>query len=284
MEALMFDIRTKKGKLAYQRDLVRNMIVMERINFKEIRSVLGRVYLDAARLLELGILDLNFLIDGHVERFKSIFVNHYKRVNIYASNKVFNYFNDKEKAETVPFIKTIKDEFWASILIWMQLEATRKVTKVNETTKKLIRNILDRGITSGKSYKEIAKDLRVIKDITNPSRAMTIARTETHTALVHGLDEALKTTEIEMRREWSTVLDERTRGMNVKDSFNHIIADGEEVGQEEPFIRTGESLMYPGDPAGSAGNIINCRCVILYNTVKEAFKSNFYKRRVLQWS
>jgi len=30
---------------------------------------------------------------------------------------------------------------------------------------------------------------------------------------------------------------------------------------DQPFIVGGEPLSYPGDPTGSAGNIINCRCL-----------------------
>jgi hypothetical protein len=29
-----------------------------------------------------------------------------------------------------------------------------------------------------------------------------------------------------------------------------------------PFDIGGEALMYPGDPAGSAGQVINCRCAM----------------------
>jgi hypothetical protein len=31
---------------------------------------------------------------------------------------------------------------------------------------------------------------------------------------------------------------------------------------DQAFEVGGEMLMYPGDPAGSAGNVINCRCAI----------------------
>ena len=30
---------------------------------------------------------------------------------------------------------------------------------------------------------------------------------------------------------------------------------------DEPFTVDGESLMHPGDPAGSPGNVINCHCI-----------------------
>ena len=47
----------------------------------------------------------------------------------------------------------------------------------------------------------------------------------------------------------------------------HMDADGQAVGLEEAFTVWGESLQYPGDPAGSAGNTINCFCG-LYEELK----------------
>jgi hypothetical protein len=35
------------------------------------------------------------------------------------------------------------------------------------------------------------------------------------------------------------------------------------VGINEPFMKSGAPLMYPGDPEGDAANVINCRCTIL---------------------
>ncbi len=42
--------------------------------------------------------------------------------------------------------------------------------------------------------------------------------------------------------------------------FDHVEPDGQVQAVGDPFLVSGESLMYPGDPAGSAGNVINCRC------------------------
>ena len=44
------------------------------------------------------------------------------------------------------------------------------------------------------------------------------------------------------------------------DNMTIYILDGE-------FIVGGEALSYPGDPKGSADNVINCRCVVMYHTV-----------------
>jgi uncharacterized protein with gpF-like domain len=44
---------------------------------------------------------------------------------------------------------------------------------------------------------------------------------------------------------------------------DHLAADGQVQDIDEPFDVGGEQLMYPGDPAGSPGNTINCRCTVL---------------------
>jgi hypothetical protein len=39
----------------------------------------------------------------------------------------------------------------------------------------------------------------------------------------------------------------------------HAMVDGDEVPFDRPFSN---GLMFPGDPSGSAENVINCRCQI----------------------
>ena len=56
-----------------------------------------------------------------------------------------------------------------------------------------------------------------------------------------------------MRDVWVANFDERTRPA-------HLAASGQEKRPEDSFLVAGEYLRYPGDPNGSAGNIINCRC------------------------
>jgi hypothetical protein len=51
----------------------------------------------------------------------------------------------------------------------------------------------------------------------------------------------------------NSTLDNRTRE-------DHAAADGQRVPVGEPFIVGGESLEFPGDPAGSPEQVINCRC------------------------
>jgi hypothetical protein len=67
------------------------------------------------------------------------------------------------------------------------------------------------------------------------------------------------------RKEWQTMGDILVR-RPPKSSFNHVAANGQRVGIMEPFIVSGQLLMYPGDSSlgASKGNVINCRCLSLY--------------------
>jgi len=64
-----------------------------------------------------------------------------------------------------------------------------------------------------------------------------------------------------LNKVWMANHDAKTRP-------DHAEADGQEVGMDESFDVGGEQLMYPGDPAGSPGNIINCRCTVYYTSVQ----------------
>lgn len=55
------------------------------------------------------------------------------------------------------------------------------------------------------------------------------------------------------RKRWRSRHDDRVRS-------SHRKADGQAVGLDEPFRVGGAELMYPGDPSGPAGEILNCRC------------------------
>lgn len=57
-------------------------------------------------------------------------------------------------------------------------------------------------------------------------------------------------------KKWVTQHDGRVRHM-------HADADGQVVNLNERFIVGGEYLDYPGDPNGSAGNVVNCRCFVI---------------------
>lgn len=97
-------------------------------------------------------------------------------------------------------------------------------------------------------------------------RAFTIARTET-TSVANDLLHTNYTENGIGYKVWVSLIDSRTREQA---GHNHVAADGEIVGVNERFKRSGTSMMYPGDMIhGSAADVCNCRCITRPETRKE---------------
>lgn len=93
------------------------------------------------------------------------------------------------------------------------------------------------------------------------SRARTIARTTVVGSANGATHDAYETVQEKigpLAKEWIATSDERTRD-------THWEADGQTVGYDEPFEVGDDLLQYPGDPSGSAEEVINCRCAVAYH-------------------
>ena len=60
-----------------------------------------------------------------------------------------------------------------------------------------------------------------------------------------------------LQKEWLTSVDGRERA-------SHRSTNGQVVDMDKPFNVGGELLMMPGDPRGSARNVVNCRCAVAH--------------------
>lgn len=87
-------------------------------------------------------------------------------------------------------------------------------------------------------------------------RLATIARTEIQGAQNEGA--AATMTEYGVAyKQWLTVDDDRVRGAEPQDRYDHIELHGQVVRIDEPFSN---GLDHPGDRSGPIGEYINCRC------------------------
>lgn len=145
-----------------------------------------------------------------------------------------------------------------AVIDWLAHHAAEMVQRVTASIKRTIRAALKRGKELNEPPRVLA---RRVRDETGGEigrkRAETIARTETHTAAEIGSESAAQATQLDLDKEWGSTEDARTRPA-------HAEADGQTVDKDADFIVGGERLRFPGDPRGSAGNIVNCRCVVLW--------------------
>lgn len=121
--------------------------------------------------------------------------------------------------------------------------------------KKTITQEISRGIASSLPYRDIARNLKntVNVPLYNAKR---IVRTESHRIQQQSTEESRKAAAkrgADVVRMWDAALDGRTRD-------SHRRVDGEIRELDEKFSN---GLMFPGDPSGSAAEVVNCRCVAL---------------------
>lgn len=147
-------------------------------------------------------------------------------------------------------------------LVQNQLQQTRNLlVRIPDEIYRMIIRSLDEGVAAGESRKQLAARVNTILTVTGSenwaTRARTVATTETHRAYNMGavaLGQRADTGDprILMKR-WDSREDGKTR-------VAHVAADGQTVPVFQPYIVDHEPLMAPGDPNGSAHNVINCRC------------------------
>lgn len=131
---------------------------------------------------------------------------------------------------------------------------TRLGEDVGLLKKKIIAQV-SRSISNGTSYAECAKQLSGYTRI-GYNNAVRIARTEGHriqcAATMDTMHNA-KERGADVVKQWDATLDGLTRE-------SHVAVDGEIREVNEAFSN---GLDYPGDPAGGAAEVVNCRCALL---------------------
>ena len=132
-----------------------------------------------------------------------------------------------------------------------------------------MRGVIDNGIAAGMSGPEIADQLRIeLPRIFSIKRATTIARTEVHTAHEVANRRAARALKIEgLGKEWLSSQDSRVRdGSN---GVDHKIMNEVRVGDEDEFAVPGKNgidyMHGPGDDGAPAGQVINCRCTLVFS-------------------
>lgn len=153
------------------------------------------------------------------------------------------------------------DMFEAALANFVKLYTGLKVTQIDNATIAMIAAQVQAGMNAGEHVDEIGNRIRSIGVTESKYRAHMISRTETHAAMNAAGDETARQSGRVKMKEWIPVNDYRTRRSDNSD-YDHVNVDPVPI--TEKFLVSGEYLRYPGDPAGSAGNIINCRCAVGY--------------------
>ena len=140
-----------------------------------------------------------------------------------------------------------------------KLRGGQRVTKVTQTTKDNIRDIVTRCIEQGTSREDMAAEILQEYEIDCKSRARLIADQETAMCLEQGHFDMMKASGAKWKvwhhRAQKNPRDGRNKGPN------HVAMEGERVPIDGVFSN---GLRFPCDPTGPAKETIKCRCYLTY--------------------
>lgn len=220
----------------------------ETLKSMERSKVYQKQYQDALKAQVNSILD-----KMHRKEFKTV-------------NKYLNDCYDKAftgnmyvlHGEGIPLIVPIDQEKVARAVQINSKISKGLYSRLGEDVDLLKRKItaqISRGVATGMSYSQMAQQLAGYTK-TGYNNAVRITRTEGHRIQQESTMDACYAARergADVVKQWDATMDANTRE-------SHQMVDGEVRALDEKFSN---GLMYPGDPSGSAAEVINCRCVLL---------------------
>jgi HK97 family phage portal protein len=142
-------------------------------------------------------------------------------------------------------------------------------SNMSKTTTESIMTIIENGLADGKTIDQMVAEVseKMTGDV-SVSRIDTIVRTETLTATSIGQAAAMEdvaTVVPNLKKAWVNAGDDRVRGLGAKDGADHWGMQGQVKAYDQPFVdpRSGARLLFPRDPSGGPGDVINCRCTFI---------------------
>ena len=169
-----------------------------------------------------------------------------------------------------PDLLTKEEDVWYNYLrhyvknrLWKRIESVNQTSV--ETAGRIINDVLSQTVSEGLGAYETATRIRkglIEEGIKyNQWRALRIARTEIMTASNIGSMEGAKATGEALEKFWIPTYDSRSR-----DTHMAVEAQNPKM-MNETFQVGAYQMQHPGDPAGGAEEVINCRCSIAYNVI-----------------
>jgi len=236
---------------------------------QSVNNAAAKAYIDG------GIYDIQH------DKLESIYRKLYTDVTINEAKIQWNQFDDPTVKQQKDLIDVLAGVFapnnndvpislWRSLLNeFLTVRIAGRIADVEQTTRKRIASLIERGIFEGLGAREVAKTIRDDKEF-NLNRSLTIARTETVTSANQGKYMSALSSPYVKLKKWLPFFDKRTRPTHL-DFLNRPFVEMDQMFFLQN-MQTGmlEEARYPCDSNLSAGNAINCRCIVVFENKKDA--------------
>ena len=226
----------------------------KRAAYNALKSYTDKFLKDAEGMQTIGDIQSLSSKELNSEAVQDMLTKVYKRVGADFAKLTIKDLNEKKA-------RRIDIDYWEEYFVqYSRKNLGSKISWITGTTKEIIQQVVSKvGTIAGEEGWSIAtfrNKLRGEFDFMNKYRAERIARTELMTASNAGIFEGGKQAGIAVKKEWIPIVDDSSRP-------DHAAMTGAgAIGMDEAFNVGGVMMMQPGDEAGGAEHVINCRCAL----------------------
>ena len=190
----------------------------------------------------------------------------YTKVGVSAATFSYDWIrNSVPKTKKDFIIDFFNAEWFEEMVNFFRLIGGTKVTGIDDTTRNIVKNLLANILGQNLSRREQAKvfEESLNDPAFNRARSLVIARTEATTAANFGINMGAESSDYEVAKFWINTKDKRTRR-------SHLLMTQDRIAINQPFIVGGTPMMYPGEVGAPAAEVVNCRCVMATEALKDA--------------
>lgn len=204
-----------------------------------------------------GVIKYDDMYNAYFEMYYAIGIVHGGRVG--------SSINEELKSFTMESFMML---FERNLPLFLRNYGISRIQQVHKTYLEDVYKLFNDRLEDGKTLTETTDEVYAL--LRSPRfyrwQAERIARTETTAAANYAAIQSGEVSGFIMQKHWISALDNRTR-RPPHSHYDHREMNGKKVGLKDKFIFNDKSLyvdelMYPGDPNGQAGNVINCRCTV----------------------
>lgn len=200
-----------------------------------------------------------------VEQIEDAYVEFYTTIGLMHGKRVGRDINKQLKKFSIDFFDPF---FRKGLRAWLAANAGIRIKTVRENLIKYLIDFIGLKIEEGLSLDQVGTEVR--KHILSRGfynwQIERIVRTETTAAANYGASIAGDTSGVLLVKEWVSSHDARTRRIP-GDQYDHFDMDFVRVPKHDFFdvpdkLGGSDRILFPGDPKGRPGNVINCRCTV----------------------
>lgn len=190
----------------------------------------------------------------------------YTKVGVSSATFSYDWIRNSVPKTKKDFIIDFFNAAWYEEMVnYFRLIGGTKVTGIDDTTRNIVKNLLANILGQNLSRREQAKlfEDSLNDPAFNRARSLVIARTEATTAANFGINMGAESSDYEVQKFWINTKDKRTRR-------SHLLMTKDRIALNQPFMVGGTPMMYPGEVGAPAAEVVNCRCVMATEALKDA--------------